>query len=120
MGGLHLAFDLDYWRWNGSISEYRGDNSSIGETFYASYGFKGMSMAVRLEYIRQGGSKIYTESEKTEDIYAVTLTPTYNFNEDAHIRLETSYIKAKRCSKDDVNGLQDDRIYLVLESGLRF
>lgn len=120
IGGLHLALDLDYWRWDDSMSGYRRDSSSMGGAFYASYGIGKASMALRLEYIRQGGSMIYTEGEEAGDIYAATFTPTYNFDGKAYVRLESSYVKARGCFEDNEGDPRDDRIYIALESGLRF
>ena len=117
---IHLAFNVDYWKWNSSMRNTYGGRSSIGAAFYLSPRFGKISVPLRIEYIDQGRSRIYTESTAAKHIYAATLTPTYNFSEHAYARVGGAYISADRAFQDKSGNVKDGRIYLSAELGLLF
>jgi len=117
---IYLAFDVDYWRWDSSMRNTYGGRSSIGAAFYLSPRFGKISVPLRIEYIDQGRSRIYTESTAAKHIYAATLTPTYNFSEHAYARVGGAYISADRAFQDKSGNVKDGRIYLSAELGLLF
>ncbi len=117
---FYFALNVDYWNWNKKWHNYYGDKSSIGGAFYVSPTFGKFEFPLRLEYINQGKSKIYTDSTDAKDIYAITFTPTYHFSDNTYFRIEGSYINADKSFTDDNGNLKDSRYYLSCEVGLKF
>jgi hypothetical protein len=94
IGNTDLAFNVDYWKWSDDVESLYENDSSIGAAFYICPNFDKFSIPIRLEYINQDKSQLYTESPDTQDIYSATLSPTWHFNDSAYIRAEASYINA--------------------------
>jgi hypothetical protein len=117
---VYMAFNADYWNWNKKWNGYYGDKSSIGASLYISPKFDKIELPVRIEYINQGDSKIYTDSTEADNIFAITLTPTYNFSDTAYFRIEGAYINADKSFEDNSGNLRDSRYYFSSEVGLRF
>ena len=116
----YLALNMDYWRWNHAVGAYFKDNCALATAVYVSPRFGAVSIPVRLEYINQGKSKIYLDSEDAEDIYVFTITPTYNFSENAYIRAEASYVEGDKGFEDDQGNTEDSRTYFSMELGFKF
>ena len=117
---LYAALDVDYWNWDKRLSDYYGSKSSIGGALYISPTFGKFEFPLRLEYIHQGKSKIYIDNTDTDNIFAVTLTPTYHLTKNAYIRAEGSYIHAKDGFSNNSGNIKDNRYYLSSEVGLVF
>ncbi|GEM_PF-1238886 len=121
IANVYMAFDADYWRWNNKWDKYYGDDrSSLGASLYISPKFSNIELPLRIEYINQGYSKIYTDSAKADNIFALTFTPTYNFSDSAYFRIEGAYINADDSFTDGSGNLRDSRYYFASEFGLRF
>lgn len=75
---------------------------------------------MRLEYINQDKSRIYTDSMKTKDIYAITITPTYNFSKNSYARVEASYMNANKAFQNKQGNIKNVRIYLSEEIAFLF
>ncbi len=117
---VYLALNVDYWDWNDKWEKVFGDDSSIGGALYISPKFKNFEFPLRIEYINQGDSRIYVDSTDADDIFAITLTPTYHFSDNAYFRIEGSYINADNSFEDDSGHLKDYRYYLSAEMGIKF
>ncbi len=122
IGNIYMAFDADYWRWNNKWDKYDGnDQDSIGASFYISPKISDkVELPLRIEYINQGDSKIYTDSVKADNIFAITFTPTYNFSDSAYFRIEGAYIKADDSFANGNGNAKDSRYYFASEFGLKF
>jgi hypothetical protein len=118
---IDIGFNLDYWVWDGSMKSAHDSDSSIGAAVYIVPKFgQHFSIPVRLEYIDQGKSGIYLDSVKATQIYAVTLSPTYHFCENAFIRADFGYVKADDGFADNDGDEKSDRICLAAEMGYVF
>jgi hypothetical protein len=117
---IYLAFNLDYWVWEGSMKSAHGSESSIGGAIYVCPSFGKFSIPVRLEYIDQGESEIYIESIDAKHIYTATISPTYHILDNAYLRAELSYVKADGAFADKSGNLRNERIYLSAEIGYLF
>lgn len=117
---MDIAFVIDYWRWNSAMKNFFGSSSAIGGAFYISPCFGRLSVPMRFEYIDQKKSQIYIENPDTEDIYTVTVSPTWHFNENAYIRAEAAYVKADGAFADEDGSIKDDRINMAIEAGFTF
>jgi hypothetical protein len=120
IGNVDLAFDLDYWRWEGDMRSAHGDDDSIGGAFYIVPRFGKFSVPLRLEYIDQGKSGIYLDSEDAKQIYAATLSPTYHLLDNAYVRADLGYVKADDGFIDKDGKVKSDRVCLAAEIGYTF
>ncbi len=117
---VDLGFNMDYWKWDSSLAANHVDDSSIGVAFYITPHFGKFSIPVRLEYIDQGKSGIYLESVEAQQIYSVTLSPTYNFLAHAYIRADFGYVRADEGFADSDGNPRSDRLCLAAEIGYTF
>jgi len=117
---VYLALNVDYWRWDRDMDVFYGRRSSTACAVYVSPTFEKFSFPLRLEYIDQGSSKIYTDDTKARRIYAATLTPTYHFTENSYFRMEGSYINADGAFADQRGTVENSRVYLAVEAGFIF
>lgn len=117
---IYFALNVDWWQWNKAMANYYDRRSSVGGAFYAAPCFGKFSLPVRLEYIDQGGSRIYLDNSETKRIYAATISPTYHFKPKAYIRLESSYVYASKGFADKEGRTKDKRVYLAAEIGYLF
>lgn len=117
---IYFALNMDYWRWDSSMSTYYTRRSSMGAAFYVSPSFGKISIPLRLEYIDQGGSRIYTDNTNARHIYTATITPTYHFSDNSYVRIEGAYIGADRAFQNKDGDVKDGRIYLSAELGFLF
>jgi hypothetical protein len=117
---IYVAFNLDYWVWDGSMKSVHPSESSIGGAIYVCPSFGKFSIPLRLEYIDQGESEIYIESINAKHIYTATISPTYHILDNAYLRVELSYVKADSAFADKSGNLENERIYLAAEIGYLF
>lgn len=117
---VYLALNADYWRWDRDMDHFYGRRSSTACAFYISPTFGKFSFPLRLEYINQGQSRIYTDSMKAKRIYTATLTPTYHFTDNSYFRVEGSYINADGAFADRRGNVKNSRAYLAAEVGFIF
>jgi hypothetical protein len=120
MNNLYMALNVDYWRWSSEMERYFEDHSSIGAALYLAPSFKKFSLPLRLEYIEQGKSRIYLPIQDAKDIYAATLTPTYNFTDNVLIRTEVAYAHADNGFSDYKGKLKDDKFLFSVETVVKF
>ena len=116
---IDLALNVDTWTWDNDVNELYGSESSIGAAFYICPNFGSFSIPLRLEYISQDKSEIYIERLSAKQIYAATVTPTWHFNDNAYVRMESAYVKADGAFADDGH-TKDNRINLAIELGFLF
>ena len=117
---IYLAFNIDYWSWDSQMDGFYGRKSSIGGAVYVCPRFGPFSLPVRLEFIDQGKSRIYSESLATEHIYTATISPTYSFYENAYVRVESAYVNADAAFADKSGTCKNYRISLAAEVGYLF
>lgn len=120
MKNIYVAFNLDYWIWDGSMKSAHASESSIGGAIYVCPSFGKFSIPLRLEYIDQGESEIYIESINAKHVYTATISPTYHILDNAYLRAELSYVKADSAFADKSGNLENQRIYLAAEIGYLF
>jgi hypothetical protein len=120
IGNVDLAFNIDYWNWDNRMESMYGSKSSIGGAFYVCPNFGEFSIPFRLEYIDQARSRIYIDSADTKHIYALTVSPTWHFNENIYARAEAAYVKADGAFADKDGILKDNRVNLAFEIGFIF
>jgi hypothetical protein len=117
---LYIALNVDYWRWSDEVERHFEGRSSIGAALYLAPSFKKFSLPLRLEYIRQGKSEIYLPSPEAENIYAATLTPTYNFTDNVLLRTEGSYVHAHDGFSNSSGMPEDDKFLFSVEAVVKF
>ncbi len=120
VGAVDFGFNMDYWHWEGGMIRTHQDDSSIGGAFYVVPHFGKFSLPVRLEYIDQGKSGMYLDSINAHQIYAVTLSPTYRFHDNAYVRADLGYVHADDGFSDKDANLKNGRIILAAEIGYTF
>jgi hypothetical protein len=117
---IDLALNIDYWRWSNPMNELYESHSSFGGAFYICPNFGNFSIPLRLEYINQKNSQIFIENPDTKDIYTVTVSPTWHYNENTYIRAEAAYVKADGGFVDEDGRIRDNRINCAIELGFTF
>jgi Putative beta-barrel porin-2, OmpL-like. bbp2 len=120
VGNVDLGFNVDYWRWDESVADNYGDDSSIGAAFYITPHFGKFSLPMRLEYINQGKSGFFLESAQAENISSVTVSPTYHFTDNAYIRADFAYVHADDGFADSDGNLKNEQVCLAAEIGYTF
>jgi Putative beta-barrel porin-2, OmpL-like. bbp2 len=120
IGSVDFGFNMDYWRWDDSLSDLHEDDSSLGGAFYVIPHFGDFSIPLRLEYIDQGKSTFYLDNVNTHTIYAVTLSPTYRFSPHAYLRADFGYVHADDGFTDSNDNVKNDRVCLAAEIGYTF
>ena len=120
VGNVDLALNLDYWQWEGDMKSVHVDDDSIGGALYIVPHFGKFSIPLRLEYIDQGKSGIYLDSVDAQQIYAVTLSPTYHILDNAYVRADLGYVKADDGFTDEDGKVKGDRVCLAAEIGYIF
>ncbi len=120
IGSVNFGFNLDYWRWEGSLADLHRDDSALGGAFYVIPHFGDFSLPLRIEYIDQGKSAFYLDNENTHKIYAVTLSPTYHFSSNAYVRADFAYVRADDGFTDSDGNLKNDRVCFAAEIGYTF
>ncbi len=120
VGNVDLVLNVDYWNWDSSMKNLHGDDDSIGGAFYVVLHFGKFSIPVRLEYIDQGKSGIYLENPDAQEIYAVTVSPTYHILDNAYVRADVAYVNADDGFADNNGNLKSDRVCLAVEVGYTF
>ena len=117
---IYIGLNIDYWRWSNNIVNMKG-KSSIGGAVYFSKSFENMViLPFRFEYINQGQSRIYIDSDKVSDIFSLTFTPTYYFSEDMYARYEIGYIYTNNGFTANVGGIENKRVVSSVEVGVKF
>ncbi len=122
VGDIYMAVNVDYWRWDNTMKFYykNGRHSATACALYVDPRFGKFSVPLRLEYINQGSSMIYSDNSNTDRIYTATITPTYNFSDNTYVRVEASYVSADFAFADQDGYVKDKRSYLAAEMGYRF
>jgi hypothetical protein len=120
IGNIDLAFNIDYWKWSKDVENLYEKDSSIGAAFYICPNFEKFSIPIRLEYIKQDKSRIYTENPDAHDIYSATVSPTWHFSDSTYIRAEAAYINGDSAFEDKTGNSKDQRLNLAVELGYMF
>jgi len=117
---IDLALNIDYWTWDNDVKYLYGSKSSIGGALYICPNLGRLSIPFRLEYINQDKSRIYIESPNAKHIYAATISPTWHFNENTYIRVESAYVKADEAFTGKDGDARENRTNLAVELGFLF
>jgi hypothetical protein len=92
-------------------------NHAESATFYVSGPtFDKITVPVRLEAFDDHDNEIYGNTGKG---HSVTVTPTWNFTDNAYIRTDFSYLKLKNKILVDGSNTVDNRFMFVLQAGYR-
>jgi len=118
--GMDAGVNVDSWTWDEGEKDNYKDDSSLGLAVYVRPVFGAFSLPVRLEYVDQGKSMIYTESADAETIFTASVTPTYNVMDNAFIRAEVAYVQADGAFADDNGKSEDNRFCFAAELGYMF
>ena len=122
-GNIYVAFDGGYWQWTDDAKKFQGykDKSAYGLGVYVSPKLnKNIEIPVRLEYANQHKSHIYISNSNEDNIYTITVTPTYHLTDAIYLRTEGAYIHAKNSFADNDGSLKDGKYYLGAEVGYIF
>jgi hypothetical protein len=117
---IDIGLNLDYWKWDDDVSDNYGSDSSLGIAVYVRPVFGSFSLPFRFEYVDQGESMIYVESEDADRIMTITVTPTYNFNGNAYVRAEAAYVLADSAFANKKGDAEDCNLSLAAEIGFLF
>ncbi|MEK6748800.1 MAG: outer membrane beta-barrel protein, partial [Pseudomonadota bacterium] len=87
-----VAANVDYHMLDKAVQAAGQATSATGMALYVTPKMGKMSLPVRVEYLSDTTTKgIYTVT----DGYTVTVTPTYSLSDNAFVRAEAAYVKAK-------------------------
>ena len=120
VGNVALGLNGDYWRWTGSLSSDFDRKYAMGLALYVAPSFGSFSLPVRVEYVNQGGSRIYVDNADTKTLWSATVTPTYKVTEKAYVRAEASFVHGRDAFADDDGNAKSSRVYLAGEVGYVF
>ncbi len=118
---LYVAFNMDYWKWSNFLrrqADIKGDHS-IGAALYVSVRpCKPFELPLRVEYIDQCKSGIYTGG--AGDIYAITATPTLHLTANTYARIEGVYVHNNDGFENGEGNPADHKWYVGTELGFTF
>ena len=116
---VDLAINADWWRWTGAAGPV-GARHAVGVAIYVQRDWPVLSLPLRLEAVRQGRSQVYLDNPGVDALAAVTMTPTWHPAETGYVRLETSWVAARRAFTDARGRARDGRLAGAMELGYRF
>lgn len=126
-GKLELASHIVYAFWDKTAKDYirknfnsQLDKSALGLAFYIIPKFNKFELPLRLEYISQGKSQIFSDSLDANNIYSFSITPTYKATDKSYLRAEITYTKSNKTFENKNGDLKDSRTYLAVELGYLF
>lgn len=120
VNNLYMAINADYWRWDRSMKNYYGRRSASACALYVEPSAGKFSCPVRLEFVNQGKSMIYSDSTDAKRMYSATITPTWHFSENTYFRVSSAYINADGAFADHRGNKKNNRVYLAAETGFIF
>jgi hypothetical protein len=120
LGNVSMALKADYWRWDGSLSDFYERSYAAGVALYAVPRLGSFSVPLRLEYVDRGGRRIYMDDAATHTLWSATVAPKYQWTESTYLRAEASYVRANDAFAEQDGDPRDSRIYLAGELGYIF
>ncbi|WP_297456282.1 outer membrane beta-barrel protein [Persephonella sp.] len=119
VAGIELGTNIDY-QWLDDTAKKSGkDDSAYGIALYASAKMDVFEIPVRIEYVNDGTSGIY--SVAGDDAWTFTITPTWKPTKNTFLRAEFSYISTdKKGFQDDNGNKKDNRTVMGVEAGFVF
>ena len=97
------------------------DDSAYGIALYLSTKIDVFEIPVRIEYVNDGTSEIY--SVAGNDAWTFTITPTWRPTQNTFLRAEFAYISTDKKGFPDDNGVlnqKDSRTVMGVEAGFVF
>ena len=126
INNTEISLDFDFAFWDSSFKNFAKrnyqqniDDEAIGICLYVIQKFNKFRLPIRAEYINQGKSQIYIQNSQVKDIYALTITPTYDFTENSFARMEIGYAYAKDSFEINTSN-NDESIELSIEFAFLF
>ncbi|MBI3772944.1 MAG: outer membrane beta-barrel protein [Gammaproteobacteria bacterium] len=96
------------------------DHAESIALYFSGPTFDKVAIPFRLERFDDHGNGIYGNANGAGGKgHSITITPTWNFTENAYIRTDFSYLKFENKILTDVNGLEDNRFMFVLQVGYK-
>ncbi|NOY69665.1 MAG: outer membrane beta-barrel protein [Deltaproteobacteria bacterium] len=120
LDNLYVAINTDYWRWDRSMKDYYGRRSASACALYVEPSAGRFSCPVRMEFVNQGKSMIYSDSTQAKRIYSASITPTWHFTENCYCRALSAYVCADGAFADHRGNVKNSRVYLAAETGFIF
>ena len=119
VAGIELGTNIDYQWLDDSAKTPGNDDSAYGIALYASAKVDVFEIPVRIEYVNDGTSEIY--SVAGDDAWTFTITPTWKPTKNTFLRAEFSYISTDDKGFADEDGdLKDNRTVMGVEAGFIF
>lgn len=115
VGAFDLALNVDYWKRDVGMKSSHGDDHAVGGALYVVPHFGRFSLPLRLEYVDQGNSGLYLGGVSANRVYTATLSPTYRIRDNAYVRADAGYARAKNGFMDDDGHVKSDRVCLAVE-----
>ena len=119
VAGIELGTNIDY-QWLDDTAKTPGnDDTAYGIAVYASAKFDVFEIPVRIEYVNDGTSGIY--SVAGDDAWSFTITPTYKPSKNTYVRGEFAYVNTDgKGFTDDEGNRKDNRTFVGVEAGFVF
>ena len=125
-GSATIAANIDYIQ-KAKVAKVAGtDDNAYGIALYASLPMGSMaSLPMRLEYVNDGTSGIYSLGGPSYKNTAITftITPTYNFSKSTFVRAELAYVSTDKKTAayvDDKGAITDSNLIVGFQGGLMF
>ncbi|WP_029521813.1 outer membrane beta-barrel protein [Persephonella sp. KM09-Lau-8] len=121
VAGIELGTNIDYQWLDDSAKTPGNDDSAYGIALYASAKVDVFEIPVRIEYVNDGTSGIY--SVAGDDAWTFTITPTWKPTKNTFLRAEFSYISTDKKGFPDDDGnddKKDNRTVMGVEAGFVF
>ena len=121
VAGIELGTNIDYQWLDDSAKTPGNDDSAYGIALYASAKMDVFEIPVRIEYVNDGTSEIY--SVAGDDAWTFTITPTWKPTKNTFLRAEFSYISTDKkgfADDDGVPNSKDNRTVMGVEAGFVF
>ncbi|WP_029519890.1 outer membrane beta-barrel protein [Persephonella sp. IF05-L8] len=121
ISGIEIGTNIDY-QWLDDTAKTPGnDDSAYGIALYLSTKIDVFEIPVRIEYVNDGTSEIY--SVAGNDAWTFTITPTWRPTQNTFLRAEFAYISTDKKGFPDDNGVlnqKDSRTVMGVEAGFVF
>ena len=122
IAGMDVTFAYDYL----SLTEAAlaaptdTDHAESADLYFSGPTFGKVTVPFRLEMFDDHDNGLYGNANGAAGKgYSATITPTWNFTENAYIRTDFSYVKFENNILADDNGLEDNRFMFVLQAGYK-
>ncbi len=121
LAGIPVAANFDYHLLeNAPVAG--GDDSAYGIALYATPSFGQVTVPVRVEFLSDGNSGVYSvNGVGVDSATTLTITPTYNFSDNTFVRAELSMVSSdNKIFADDKGVAEDTKTSFAVQAGFTF